>query len=184
MGESFVGEDLNGEGGPTEEVFDVNDSGSSRGVGEGVGSGRVIEGRGSGEDFDAFLLLGRFGADADGEGEDVGRREEEERWGDGDEEDLSTECDKYSNISEYFYECHTLDLRSQLSNGRRPGLIGTLLLLGMKMFPLLQKNCCSFRCELTWWNLDLKTELRQVSLQMWFAFQLQLPSLAAEKDES
>ena len=26
-GETFVGEDLNGEGGPTEEVFDVNDSG-------------------------------------------------------------------------------------------------------------------------------------------------------------
>ena len=47
-GESFVGEDLNGEGGPTDEVFDVNDAGSSRGQGEGVGEGRVIEGRGSG----------------------------------------------------------------------------------------------------------------------------------------
>ena len=83
-----MGEDLNGEGGPTEEVFDVNDSGSSGGQGEGVGSGRVIEGRGSGEDFDV-LLLGRFGADAGGEGEDVGSREEEDRWGDGEEEDLS-----------------------------------------------------------------------------------------------
>jgi len=98
-GEPFVGEDLNGEGGPTEEVFDVNDSGSSRGQGEGVGEGRVIEGRGSGEDFDVFL--GRLG-----EGEVVGRREEEDRWGDGEEEDLS----------------------NQLSNGRRPALIGGLLL--------------------------------------------------------
>ena len=53
-GESFVGEDLNGEGGPTDEVFDVNDDGSSRGQGEGVGEGRVIEGRGSGEDFDVL----------------------------------------------------------------------------------------------------------------------------------
>ena len=108
-GEPFVGEDLNGEGGPTEEVFDVNDSGSSRGQGEGVGEGRVIEGRGSGEDFDVFL--GRLG-----EGEVVGRREEEDRWGDGEEEDLS----------------------NQLSNGRRPALIGGL---GRKIFPLFWKKC-------------------------------------------
>ena len=46
-------------------------------------------------------MLGRLGADADGE---VGRQEEEERWGDGEEEDLS----------------------NQLSNGRRPALIGGL----------------------------------------------------------
>ena len=93
-----MGEDLKGEGGPTEEVFDVKDAGSSRGQGEGGGEGRVIDGRGSGEDFD---VLGRLGADADGE---VGRQEEEERWGDGEEEDLS----------------------NQLSNGRRPALIGGL----------------------------------------------------------
>ena len=32
-----MGEDLKGEGGPTEEVFDVKDAGSSRGHGEGEG---------------------------------------------------------------------------------------------------------------------------------------------------
>ena len=83
-----VGEDLNGEGGPTEEVFDVKEADWSRGLGDGAGEGRVIEGRGSGEDLD--LLAPPSGEEIDATGE-PGRREEEERWGEGEEDDLSNQ---------------------------------------------------------------------------------------------
>ena len=111
-----VGEDLNGEGGPTEEVFDVKEADWSRGLGEGAGEGRVIEGRGSGEDLD--FLAPPSGEEIDATGE-PGRREEEERWGEGEEDDLSNQLFDFSN----FGPPH---LSSQLSKGRRPALIGGL----------------------------------------------------------
>ena len=90
-----VGDDLNGEGGPTEEVFDVKEADWSRGLGEGAGEGRVIEGRGSGEDFD--LLAPPSGEEIDATGE-PGRREEEERWGEGEEEDLSNQLFEFFQL--------------------------------------------------------------------------------------
>ena len=48
-----VGEDLKGEGGPTEEVFDVKEADWSRGLGEGAGEDQFKEEvRGRGADYD------------------------------------------------------------------------------------------------------------------------------------